>query len=95
MKPKSAEKSDHVPHELLSRETREYQPCSDRGREEGNKFGISCALLFLRGGRVAEFEVLKILKEPDEIQNLSTGTRGFFEGEGLMRSAQSTVECSS
>jgi len=52
---------------------------------EGSKCCISCALLFVHGDVVVvvKLEVLEVWKEPSEIQDLSAGATGSFEGEEL------------
>jgi hypothetical protein len=80
-KTKSTKKSDHVLHELHPREIRERQPSSQRGYGERNEVYVSCALLFLCQSGVADFEVLEIREEPDEIQDLPTRTSRSLESK--------------
>jgi hypothetical protein len=80
-KVKSTKNSDHVLHEFLPRETRECQPSSQRGDGEGNKFCVSSALSCIFWGGIANFEVLEIWEESDEIQDLPAGTPGLSESK--------------
>ena len=59
MEVKSTETSDHVPHKLLSRDTREGQPSSQRWYREGNECCITHAPLCLQA-RATELKVLQI-----------------------------------
>ena len=77
----SSEKSYHILHKFLPRETREHQPPLQRGYGEGHEACTSRAPLLLYGGRVAEFEVLEILEESNEVQDLAAGARGEPEGK--------------
>jgi len=85
MEAKSPKNGNHVLHKVLPHETHEHQPSLQWGYGEGNKCCISCVLLFIRGDVVVvvKLEVLEVRKEPDEIQDLSAGATGFFEGEEL------------
>ena len=53
---------------------RERQLPSQRGYGGWNKVCVSCALLFLRGRGITDFEVLEIREEPDEVQDLPART---------------------
>jgi len=77
--PKTPKNGDHVPHKVLPRETREYQPSSQWRYGEGNKRCIRCALLFTRADAAVQLEVLEVREEPDEIQDLSARAIGLFE----------------
>ena len=85
METEATKEIDHIPHKLLSCETRECKLPSQWRYGKGNKRHIIYTVLFLDRIRIVKLEILKAREEPDEIQDLSARTPGLFEGEESKR----------
>ena len=81
MKSDSSKEVDHDLQKVHPGEIHDLQPSPQGRGEERNECRVVCRFLLEFGLVVEEVEVLQVLKQPNEVYDLPTGSLGFGQGK--------------